>query len=85
MTYLVKKTSQFKRSYKLAVKRGLNVSLLELETSPRANIRAVTQPARGASPQITASGPADGRGPFCREKRFCPPLKLPEISIIIGY
>ena len=29
MTYLVKKTSQFKRSYKLAVKRGLDVSLLE--------------------------------------------------------
>jgi mRNA interferase YafQ len=29
MTYLVKKTTQFKKSYKLAVKRGLDVSLLE--------------------------------------------------------
>ncbi|MCI5523216.1 MAG: type II toxin-antitoxin system YafQ family toxin [Treponema sp.] len=29
MTYIVKRTSQFKRSYKLAVKRGLDISLLE--------------------------------------------------------
>lgn len=29
MTYTIKRTSQFKKSYKLAVKRGLDVSLLE--------------------------------------------------------
>ena len=29
MTYTVKMTSQFKKSYKLAVKRGLDISLLE--------------------------------------------------------
>ena len=29
MTYTIKKTSQFKKSYKLAVKRGLDVSILE--------------------------------------------------------
>ncbi len=29
MTYIVKRTSQFKKSYKLAVRRGLDVSLLE--------------------------------------------------------
>ncbi len=29
MTYIIKKTSQFKKSYKLAVKRGLDVSILE--------------------------------------------------------
>ncbi|MBR4824019.1 MAG: type II toxin-antitoxin system YafQ family toxin [Spirochaetaceae bacterium] len=29
MTYIIKKTSQFKKSYKLAVKRGLDVTLLE--------------------------------------------------------
>lgn len=29
MTYIVKMTSQFKKSYKLAVKRGLDISLLE--------------------------------------------------------
>ena len=29
MTYTVKTTSQFKKSYKLAVKRGLDVALLE--------------------------------------------------------
>ena len=29
MTYTIKKTSQFKKSYKLAVKRGLDVTLLE--------------------------------------------------------
>ena len=29
MTYTIKKTSQFKKSYKFAVKRGLDVTLLE--------------------------------------------------------
>ena len=29
MMYIVKRTSQFKKSYKLARKRGLNISLLE--------------------------------------------------------
>lgn len=29
MSYIVKTTTQFKKSYKLAVKRGLDVSLLE--------------------------------------------------------
>lgn len=29
MTYIVKRISQFKKSYKLAVRRGLDVSLLE--------------------------------------------------------
>ena len=29
MTYTVKMTSQFKKSYKLAVKRGLDISVLE--------------------------------------------------------
>lgn len=29
MSYTVKVTSQFKKSYKLAVKRGLDVTLLE--------------------------------------------------------
>lgn len=29
MTYTIKRTSQFKKSYNLAVKRGLDVSLLE--------------------------------------------------------
>lgn len=29
MTYAVKTTSQFKRSYKLAIKRGLDISQLE--------------------------------------------------------
>ncbi|MBR0031848.1 MAG: type II toxin-antitoxin system YafQ family toxin [Treponema sp.] len=29
MSYTVKRTSQFKKSYKLAVKRGLDVTLLE--------------------------------------------------------
>ena len=29
MTYIIKKASQFKKSYKLAVKRGLDVSILE--------------------------------------------------------
>lgn len=29
MMYIVKRTSQFKKSYKLAIKRGLNISLLE--------------------------------------------------------
>ena len=27
--YIVKRTTQFKKSYKLAIKRGLNISLLE--------------------------------------------------------
>ena len=29
MTYIIKRTSQFKKSYKRAVKRGLDVSVLE--------------------------------------------------------
>lgn len=29
MMYIVKRTTQFKKSYKLAIKRGLNISLLE--------------------------------------------------------
>lgn len=29
MTYVIKTTSQFRKSYRLAVKRGLDVSLLE--------------------------------------------------------
>lgn len=29
MTYIIKKTTQFKKSYKLAIKRGLNIALLE--------------------------------------------------------